>query len=232
MTQGTSHSMPSEGIIIHWAARYDRLIHLLSLGQTRQFYKRIAREVHVQAGDHVLDIGCGTGELSIALALQTGSNGYVAGIDASPEMIVHARKKAQGKKISIDFREESAAQLSFADGSFDKVVSSFVFHHLPDDLKQQALQEILRVLKPDGQFMLIDFAGDKMKGNAHEDDYIHHLLSDAGFTNVVQTPIKKPFAMQVFFLNPITCIAAHAPAYRYLDYYNNNQDICDIQLDL
>ena len=61
--------------------------------------------------------------------------------------------------MAIDFRVEPVEALSFADQTFDVVVSSLVFHHLPDGLKRRALAEIRRVLKPKGRLLLVDLVG-------------------------------------------------------------------------
>lgn len=158
MSHSMSHQHQTEGMTIHWATPYDMLMPVVTFGRMRRVYYRIAELVGAKPGDAILDIGCGPGQLALVMAEHVGSGGTVAGIDASPEMIARARRNAQRRHVTIDFRHESAGALSFADHSFDSVVSSFVYHHLAGgDLQQRALANIARVLKPGGRLCIVDF---------------------------------------------------------------------------
>ncbi|SRR5258708_6618493 len=149
----------TEGRTIRWAGRYDLLVFLFTLGQAGRLRSRTADLAQLTPGESVLDVGCGTGDLTLEVSRRVGSTGLVAGIDAAPEMIARARQKAKRRHLELDFRVEPVEQLSFADQTFDVVVSSLVFHHLPDGVKQQGLAEIQRVLKPGGRLLLVDFLG-------------------------------------------------------------------------
>jgi ubiquinone/menaquinone biosynthesis C-methylase UbiE len=152
------HAPQTEGMVIHWATRYDLLVSALTLGGMRRLYNRVADVVEAKPGDKIVDVGCGPGKLALVLAQRVGPGGLVAGIDASPEMIARARQNAQRRHAAIDFRVEPVEALTFPDQQFDSVVSSFVYHHLPgDDLKRQALTSIARVLKPGGRLCIVDF---------------------------------------------------------------------------
>jgi len=104
-----------------------------------------------------LEVGCGTGALSLLAKLKTGNTGKVYGIDIAEKMIATARKKAEKYKLNIDFRVASIDDLPFPDNNFDVVISSMMFHHLPVGIKESGLMEINRVLKSDGIFLLSDF---------------------------------------------------------------------------
>lgn len=147
----------SEGKLLHSAMGYDLLIQALTLGQSRRFRQRIADVIPIQPGDAVLDVGCGTGDLAFVLAERVGASGSVFGIDASPEMIARAQHKARRRRPSADFQVALAQALPFADQRFDQVVSSLAYHHLPGDVKRQALVSIARVLKPGGYLTIVDF---------------------------------------------------------------------------
>ena len=74
-------------------------------------------------------------------------------------MIARARRKAERANLSIDFQVGVIEHLSFPDQSFDVVLSTFMMHHLPDDLKRQGLCEVVCVLKPEGRLLVVDMKG-------------------------------------------------------------------------
>lgn len=155
-----SHSIEqpaqTEGRLIRWASYYDLAVNLTTFGHARLLRKLTVDSALIQPGDSVLDVGCGTGEVTF-LAKSCAKNGNVYGIDPAPEMITVARKKAARKKLEIDFRLGVIESLPFPDSSIDVVTSSLMMHHLPEDLKVDGLAEIYRVLKPGGRLLVADF---------------------------------------------------------------------------
>jgi ubiquinone/menaquinone biosynthesis C-methylase UbiE len=187
--QASSSSPYTEGRTIRWAGRYDLLVFLFTLGQAGRLRSRTADLAQLTPGEAVLDVGCGTGDLILEVSRRVGSSGLVAGIDAAPEMVARARQKARRRHLAIDFRVEPVEQLSFAYQTFDVVVSSLVFHHLPDGLKQQGLAEIYRVLKPGGRLLLVDLLGPTHRFLLHSHlqttlPDLLPLLDEAGFLQV------------------------------------------------
>jgi ubiquinone/menaquinone biosynthesis C-methylase UbiE len=188
MLHHTADRPATQGRTISWGNRYDLTVQLLMLGQAGRMYARIADRTAVQPGDRVLDVACGTGSLALVLAGRVGPSGIVAGVDASPEMIAQARQKARRKRLVIDFRVEAVEAMAFADETFDRVVSSLAFHHFPGDLKRQALESTLRVLKPGGSILIVDVASGRhipMHGRLRSGvQDLAHLLQVTGFTGV------------------------------------------------
>src|SRR5688572_27696114 len=92
------------GRTISWAWGYDALTRLMTLGHDRQLRRQTMALAGIQAGDQVLDVGCGTGSLTLLAQEQAGAAGKVVGIDASPEMIGVARRKAGAAGAAVDFR--------------------------------------------------------------------------------------------------------------------------------
>ena len=135
--------------------RYDLGIRLLSLGRIGRVHERMAEQVG--AGERVLDIGCGTGSLTLRCA---GRAARVTGIDISPQMLDMAREKveAAGLKDQIELREMSAIDLdeAFGDGSFDAIVSSLVFSELSEDEQGFVLRECRRLLRDGGRLVIAD----------------------------------------------------------------------------
>jgi SAM-dependent methyltransferase len=98
-----------------------------------------------------LDVGCGTGFLSLELA---GRGHRVTGIDFAPQMLAEARKKAAAQGVAVRFEEGDAEQLPFAEGSFDLVMTRHVLWTLPHP--EQAIDEWIRVLRPGGRLAAMD----------------------------------------------------------------------------
>ncbi len=114
----------------------------------------LVAEVLAGGPSSVLDLGCGTGTLTLALE-RAAAGVRLTGVDGDPEMLARARAKA-GHASSTEWIESFAQSLPFEDGSFDRVVSSLVFHHLVPDLKRKALAEARRVLAPGGRLHVAD----------------------------------------------------------------------------
>jgi demethylmenaquinone methyltransferase/2-methoxy-6-polyprenyl-1,4-benzoquinol methylase/phosphoethanolamine N-methyltransferase len=149
-------AIQTEGRVIHWAANYDRMFRVITLGREGRFRQRIIEAAGLRPGDRVLDVGCGTGTLAIAAAEVVGSEGRVEGIDPSPEMIERARAKAVAGGSPVKFHVAAIEALPFADDSFDAVLSSLMFHHLTERLQREGLAELRRVLAPGGRLTIID----------------------------------------------------------------------------
>jgi demethylmenaquinone methyltransferase/2-methoxy-6-polyprenyl-1,4-benzoquinol methylase len=141
------------------APRYDLLNHLLSLDIDKVWRKRVARKFHAAVSDanaRVLDLCCGTGDLAFAFRRESPAGAEITGSDFVPEMLVRARAKSVASGARVEFVEADALALPFADSSFDLVSCAFGFRNLAS--YERGLQEILRVLKPDGAFAILEFA--------------------------------------------------------------------------
>ena len=197
-----SHSMeqpaPTEGSLIRWAPSYDFFVNFMMLGHAGRLRRMTVDGASIQPGDSVLDVGCGTGEITLRAKTRAGY-GSVYGIDPAPEMIAVARKKAARKHLEIDFRVGVIEALPFPDSSLDVVTSSLMMHHLPDDLKRRGLAEIYRVLKPGGRLLIADFlrptgsllnhlliAVTRHRGLKTGIEDLQKLLRETGFTQITQ----------------------------------------------
>lgn len=146
----------TQGIILTWARRYDALVFVLTLGREGALRRMTADLAQLLPGERVLDVGCGTGTLALVAKRRVGESGRVAGIDPAPQMIARARRKAARRRVALDLQIGVIEHLPFPDQSFDAVLSSFMMHHLPDDLKRRGLAEVARVLKPGGRLLVLD----------------------------------------------------------------------------
>jgi demethylmenaquinone methyltransferase/2-methoxy-6-polyprenyl-1,4-benzoquinol methylase/phosphoethanolamine N-methyltransferase len=146
----------THGKLIRWAPYYDLAVNLTTLGQAVHLRKMTVDTALIKPGDRVLDVGCGTGEVTLLAKTRT-KGGQVYGIDPAPEMIAAARKKAGRRGLEVDFRVGVIESLPFEESTMDVVTSSLMMHHLPEDLKVRGLAEIYRVLKPGGRLLIADF---------------------------------------------------------------------------
>lgn len=132
---------------------YDFVCNLTGIGLNLQ--KKVLELIPLKNGQHILDIGAGTGTLAILLK-ETNPAIYVTGIDPDERILEIAQKKAAQKNVSVKFLPVPAEKVPFPNEKFHIVVSTLIFHHLPTESKKQALKEIYRVLKNDGKLFLVD----------------------------------------------------------------------------
>lgn len=133
---------------------YDPLVKLLG-GDTAR--RALLDQAALRPAYRILDIGCGTGTLA-TLIKRLHPAVEVTGIDPDPKALARARQKAARAEVSIQFDQGFADKLPYPDASFDRVFSSFMFHHLQADLRETTLREVRRVLAPGGSFHMLDFA--------------------------------------------------------------------------
>ncbi|OBH06794.1 SAM-dependent methyltransferase [Mycobacterium sp. E1747] len=184
------------------AAGHDALLPCYDVISRLLGIKRVHQALIAQAGladcHRVLEIGCGTGNLIVRV-----KRGYphleAVGCDPDPRALDRARRKAN----DVRFKQAYAERLPYADGEFDRVLSSMMLHHVEGGAKTAAATEIFRVLRPGGSLHLVDIGGDPtadhgvlarlIRSNPHAagnlGDAIPRLLTAAGFdcTEVAST---------------------------------------------
>jgi len=169
-TQSSVQTPETQGHVIHWALPYDALFDRI----LRPSEASIRALAGVKPGNKVLDVGCGSGRLTIAAQNWVGTTGEAQGIDPAPEMITIAQKNAARASLAAKFQVGLVEAIPFPDATFDVVLSRLVMHHLPGDLKQRGLAEMRRVLKPGGLCLIVDFEPPKSPILLH---LVEHLLS-------------------------------------------------------
>ncbi len=143
------------GELIGHAHRYDLLCAIFFGGRRRRVFTRLAELSGAGRGDRILDVGCGTGYFTRVMAAAVGPDGTAHGVDPSRAVIDRARGVTRAGNCT--FSEGIAQALGAADGSYDVVVSSLMIHHLPDELRQPAIGEMFRVLRPGGRLLIAEF---------------------------------------------------------------------------
>jgi demethylmenaquinone methyltransferase/2-methoxy-6-polyprenyl-1,4-benzoquinol methylase len=141
------------------APRYDLLNHVLSCNVDRMWWRRTARTFrHIlgRADSRVLDLCCGTGDMTFALRREAGkSPARILGADFSHAMLQRAAAKSLAAQSVLDWIEADALNLPFPSAHFDLVISAFGFRNLAD--YDAGLREIIRVLRPGGECGILDF---------------------------------------------------------------------------
>jgi ubiquinone/menaquinone biosynthesis C-methylase UbiE len=177
---------------------------------------RLVKEISLPQNDsRILDLGCGTGTLTILLK-KTFPKITVVGLDGDPKVLQIARKKTLNESLSIAFDEGMAYSLPYEDHTFDVVVSSLVFHHLTREDKLRTLEQIFRVLRPGGALLIADFGEPKtfmmkfitlIMRNFEEtaDNFLGlmpQLISQSGFSDEVE------FAAFTTVFGPVSLLKA------------------------
>ena len=135
--------------------KYDSMNSIISFQRHKAWRKDVMKRMMVTKGDKALDVCCGTGDWSLALAENVGMQGEVTGLDFSENMLSIAIKKKQESNVShLRFLHGNAMKLPFEDNTFDCVTIGFGLRNVPDYIT--ALKEMHRVVKPGGKVVCLE----------------------------------------------------------------------------
>ncbi|BBM87055.1 class I SAM-dependent methyltransferase [Candidatus Uabimicrobium amorphum] len=118
------------------------------------FKSALVRQANIREQHQILDIGCGTGTLTL-LTKQMHPQSQIFGIDGDSTILEIAKRKSMSTNIQFD--RGMCYALPYSDNSFDRAISSLLFHHLTTDNKKKTLKEIFRILKPGGEVHIADW---------------------------------------------------------------------------
>jgi ubiquinone/menaquinone biosynthesis C-methylase UbiE len=139
----------------------------------RALHERTVELAGVRPGEAVLDVGCGTGNLSFTV-LAARPDAQVTGLDPDADALRRAARKARRRGVALTLVLGYADRLPAEDASLDHVVSSLALHHVDDDGRTGFARDALRVLKPGGQVTVVDFGGAASHGQ--DTDHGHGLI--------------------------------------------------------
>ncbi|WP_436531174.1 class I SAM-dependent methyltransferase [Actinoplanes sp. HUAS TT8] len=174
----------------HWMLfLYDPFVKLAGL---HRVHGELLDRAGVRPGHTVLEIGCGPGDLLLRLARRE-PRAELTGIDPDPAALRKARRKAGRHGLPVRFAPAYADDLPFPDDSFDRVLSSYMLHHLDADQQVAAVREVRRVLRPGGELHVVDADGTPHQGSrrhrhsqlaGHTPERILRVMASAGLTEV------------------------------------------------
>ncbi len=140
------------------APSYDSYMRKITLGRERALREMTIGLAQVKPGDCVLEVGCGTGTLTLAAKRHAGPSGKVFGIDVIPKMIELSQRKAAQANEDITFQWGGIDNIPFPANQFDVVMCSFMIFHMSETTRHKGIAEIYRVLKPLGRVLVLDMA--------------------------------------------------------------------------
>jgi ubiquinone/menaquinone biosynthesis C-methylase UbiE len=174
---------------------YDSYMRRMTLGREHVLREETVRLARVEPGDSVLEVGCGTGTLTLAAKRQAGPSGQVFGIDVIPGMIAASQQKAARAQEEVTFQLGSIDDIPFPANRFDVVICSFMIFHMAEQTRRKGIAEVYRVLKPQGRWLVLDlalptqpvqrFVAQRLFGGMLQHD-LHELIpvmEAAGFSN-------------------------------------------------
>jgi ubiquinone/menaquinone biosynthesis C-methylase UbiE len=197
---------------------YDVIVKLFGFDSAR---KVLIDQATLRPGHRVLDIGCGTGTL-VTLIKRLQPEVDVVGIDPDPKALARAKRKAAATAVSIQFEQGFSDELPYPEASFDRIFSSFMFHHLQSGEKEKTLREVSRVLKPGGFLHLLDFGGPESRKDSFLAHLLHssHLMKDNFDGRIIsllrQAGLSDPMVVghRVMLFGTIAYYRASAPQHR------------------
>jgi ubiquinone/menaquinone biosynthesis C-methylase UbiE len=181
---------------------YDSYMRKITFGRERTLRETTVNLAQVKPGDCILEVGCGTGTLTLAAKRRTGPSGKAFGIDVIPGMIEVSQRKAAQANEDVTFQLGSIDDIPFSENVFDVVMCSFMIFHMSEDTRRKGIAEIYRVLKPKGRLLVLDLAlptqplprtiAQKLLGGMLQHDLreLLPLMEASGFSDVEIAPVK------------------------------------------
>jgi demethylphylloquinol methyltransferase len=196
------------------APRYDRLNDLLSLGLHRLWKRQAIAWLQPRPGQHLVDLCCGTGDLSLVLAAKVRPGGSVLGLDAADAPLRLARMRA-GKQpwLPLHWQQGDAMATGLASASLDGAAMAYGLRNLSDPAA--ALQELRRLLRPGGRAAVLDF---------------RHIDPSAGWDAVLLRGFQRLYLRAVVV--PTARLSGLEPHYAYLEQslerFPTAEDLCGL----
>lgn len=182
------------------AGKYDLMNNIMSLGLHKWWKYHLLNQANINIGDKVLDIASGTGDIILNLHKKLGNSVEIWHTDINDTMLRYGRQRLLNQGVLVPSIVCDAENLPFTDNYFNHVIVAFGLRNMND--KAQALTEILRVIKPGGQVLILEFS--KIQSEQQQSQ-LHHYL-------------QKTYDIYTFSVIPWLgkMIAKDDASYRYL----------------
>jgi ubiquinone/menaquinone biosynthesis C-methylase UbiE len=175
-------------------------VNALAMRQGQWRPRLVERALSAGTSPRILDLGCGTGEMALAIARASQAVTLI-GVDGDADVLERAAAKAQAAGVELELHEALADHVPLPDANVDCIVSTLMFHHLEPSVKCAALAEARRVLRPGGRLLICDigrasdpvmravfFAVQLLDGfpntRAHARGELPEIIAQAGFSDV------------------------------------------------
>ncbi len=181
---------------------YDSYMRKITFGREHTLRETTVNLAQVKPGECILEVGCGTGTLTLAAKRQAGPSGKAFGIDVIPGMIELSQRKAAQANEDVTFQLGSIDDIPFSANQFDVVMCSFMIFHMSEMVRRKGIAEIYRVLKPKGRLLVLDLAlptqplpraiAQMLLGGMLQHDLreLVPLMEASGFSDVEIAPVK------------------------------------------
>lgn len=189
--------------MVPMVSTYDAYMQKMTLGREQVLRQRTVELAGINPGDTILEVGCGTGSLTLMAKKLSGHAGKVYGIDVIPDMIEYSRQKAVLANEDIRFQLGTINEIPFPDNTFDVVMCSFMIFHMSEDTRKKGIAEIYRVLKAQGRILMVDLAMPSKPlqktiakmiifrgGLEHDLSELLPIMTKTGFSSLEFAPVK------------------------------------------
>lgn len=139
------------------AKHYDKVMNIGSLGQYNRFIVKAIKDIEIKPTDSILDLGCGTGRNAALMLNHLGNEGEIVGVDLSAEMQMQFKTRFAGESRVV-FQQQRIDIPFNLNQTFDIVFVSFVIHGFPHEVRNTVIENAINHLKPEGNFVILDFA--------------------------------------------------------------------------
>lgn len=191
------------------AKYYDHMLNIFSLGLYSRFIHNVISQLRIKEGDHILDLGCGTGRNAQLMRRYVNDRGFILGLDVSEIMGKIFKKRFKNCKNAKFMHERIDLPLDFKE-KFDKVFISFVIHGFPNEVRKIIIHNAYKGLKRGGTFWILDFNEFSLEDMpfyyripftkiecGYAFDYIERdwkkILEDSGFDSFSETLYLKSY---------------------------------------